>query len=236
MLNEEPVHERDRMMVAMLKPLGIEKGKKFEPDARQKKILEQGAVVGEAMARANTYASRHKEAKNWADAQWKRIILCEADQETKDHTALDERAAYFYEAVTLSEGMTRPTPGVGQAYMGIRKDKDGQWLQGDNNYTLRVPPSAPAKQFWALTLYDTETRSFIDTQHDIAGLDSRKDLVKNADGSVDLFIGPEAPQGKEKNWIPTAPGRGWFGLFRLYAPTEAYFDRSWKLPDLVRGK
>ena len=79
-----------------------------------------------------------------------------------------------------------------------------------------------------------ETRSFINTKHDIAGLDSRKDLVKNADGSVDLYFGPEAPKGKEKNWIPTVPGHGWFAYFRLYAPTEAYFDRSWKLPDVVR--
>ncbi len=66
MLNEEPVHDRDRMMVAMLKPLGIEKGKKFEPDARQKKILEQAAVVGESMARAHSYAKRQKEAKSVA--------------------------------------------------------------------------------------------------------------------------------------------------------------------------
>jgi hypothetical protein len=85
-----------------------------------------------------------------------------------------------------------------------------------------------------MTLYDTETRSFIDTKYDIVGLDSRKDLVKNADGSVDLYYGPEAPKGREKNWIPTVPGRGWFAYFRLYAPTEAYFDRSWKLLDLVR--
>lgn len=236
MLNEEPVHERDRMMVAMLKPLGIEKGKKFEPDARQKKILEQAAVLGEAMARANTYAKRQKEAKRFPDAQWKETIMLDASQEMQNHTALDERSAYFYEAVTLTEGMTRPTPGVGQTYWGVQKDKDLQWLQGGNQYTLRVPANAPAKQFWAMTLYDTETRSFIDTQHDIAGLDSRKDLIKNDDGSVDLYFGPEAPKGKEKNWIPTAPGRGWFGLFRLYAPTEAYFDRSWKLPDVVRVK
>jgi len=237
MLNEEPVHERDRMMVAMLKPLGIEKGTKFEPDARQKKILEQAAVVGEAMARANTYANREVEAKLWGlGNQWKLIILCAANQETKDHTALDERSAYFYEAVTLSDGMTTKTPGVGQAYIGIRKDKDGQWLQGGNNYTLRVPANAPAKQFWAMTLYDTETRTFIDNHHEIAGLDSRKDLIQNDDGSVDLYIGPQAPLGKEKNWIPTVPGRGWFGLFRLYAPTEAYFDRSWQLPDVVRIK
>lgn len=235
MLNEEPVHERDRIMVALLKPLGIEKGKTFEPDARQKQILEQAAVVGEAMARANTYANRDQAAQLWGpDNQWKLIILCAANQEMTDHTALDERSAFFYEAVTLSAGMTTKTPGVGQAYLGIRKDKDGQWLQGGNSYTLRVPPNAPAKQFWALTLYDTETRSFIDNKYAIAGLDSRKNLVKNADGSVDLFIGPTAPQGKENNWIPTVPDRGWFGLFRLYAPTEAYFDRSWALPNLER--
>jgi hypothetical protein len=236
MLNEEPVHERDRMMVAMLKPLGIEKGKKFEPDARQKKILEQAAVVGEAMARAQSYAKRQKEAKMYPDAHWKNAVLLEADQETKYHTALDERTAWFYEAVTLTAGMTSKTPGLGQVYLGIQKDKDGQWLQGGNNYTLRVPANAPAKQFWAMTLYDTETRSFIETKHDIAGLDSKKDLVKNDDGSLDLYFGPEAPKGNERNWIPTTPGRGWFAYFRLYAPTEAYFDRSWKLPDLVHVK
>ena len=232
MLDEEPVHERDRMMVAMLKPLGIEKGKPFQPDARQKKILEQAAVVGEAMARAQSFAKRQEDAKLWPGTQWKQAILLEASQETEHHTALDERTAWFYEAVTLSAGMTTRTPGLGQVYIGIQKDKDGKWLQGGDDYTLRVPPNAPAKQFWALTLYDTETRSFIETSHDIAGLDSRQDLIKNADGSVDLYMGPVAPAGKERNWIPTAPGRGWFAYFRLYAPTEPYFDRTWSLPDL----
>ncbi len=35
---------------------------------------------------------------------------------------------------------------------------------------------------------------------------SRHDLVKNADGSVDLYFAPTAPKGFEKNWIPTVPG------------------------------
>jgi hypothetical protein len=132
--------------------------------------------------------------------------------------------------------MTKPRVGVGQIYWGVQKDQDGQWLQGGNRYTLRVPANAPAEQFWAMTLYDTETRSFIDTPSDIAGLDSRKDLIKNDDGSVDLYFGPEAPQRQEQNCVPMIPGRGWFAYFRLYAPTEAYFDRSWKLPDVVRIK
>ncbi|MFZ1955224.1 MAG: DUF1214 domain-containing protein [Desulfobacterales bacterium] len=73
----------------------------------------------------------------------------------------------------------------------------------------------------------------MDNAHEIAGLDSRMDLAKNADGSVDLYFGPEPPEGLEKNWMPTVSGRGWFAYFRLYAPTEADFDRIWGLPDLV---
>ena len=123
MLNEEPVHERDRMMVAMLKPLGIEKGKKFEPDARQKKILEQAAVVGEAMARAQSYAKRRRRPSCGPATQWKNAILLEADQETKYHTALDERTAWFYEAVTLSAGMTTQDSRSGA---GLHRHPEGQ--------------------------------------------------------------------------------------------------------------
>ena len=53
-IEREPVEDRDRFFMAMLKPLGIEKGKPFQPDERQKKILAEGAFVGEAMAKANT--------------------------------------------------------------------------------------------------------------------------------------------------------------------------------------
>ena len=236
MIDEEPVHDRDRMVVATIKPLGIEKGKPFRPDARQAKILEQASVVGEAMARCLSYAKRQPEARIWPGTQWKNAVLLEPNQETEHHTALDERTAWFYEAVTLTAGMTTKTPGQGQVYLGIQKDKDGHWLQGGNRYTLRIPPDPPVKQFWAITLYDVETRRFIDTPHELAGLDSRRKLVANADGSVDLYFGPEAPAGKEDNWLPTLPGRGWFAYFRFYAPTEPYFDRSWSLPDVERVK
>jgi hypothetical protein len=43
------------------------------------------------------------------------------------------------------------------------------------------------------------------------------------------------PDGK-KNWIKTTPGKGWFAYFRFYAPTEAYFDKTWSLPDIQKVK
>ncbi len=60
------------------------------------------------------------------------------------------------------------------------------------------------------------------------------DLKKNGDGSIDLFCAPTAPAGFEQNWIPTVPGKSWFAYFRLYNPTQPYFDASWPLPDFEK--
>jgi hypothetical protein len=129
--------------------------------------------------------------------------------------------------------MVSKTPGVGSAYLGAYEyHQDGSRFDGGKNYRLRVPPNAPATQFWSVTLYDVDTRSFIVTKEARADRSSRADLLKNADGSVDIYMGPESPKGFATNWIPTVAGRGWFTLFRLYGPTEPYFDQSWPLPNI----
>jgi len=44
---------------------------------------------------------------------------------------------------------------------------------------------------------------------------------KNADGSIDIYFGPKPPKGKEKFWLETIPGKGWFPVVRFYGPLEA---------------
>jgi len=61
------------------------------------------------------------------------------------------------------------------------------------------------------------------------------DLLTNEDGSVDLYFGPEAPEGKEQNWLPTVQNQGFFANLRLYAPLESYFERTGVLPDIEKG-
>ncbi len=237
-LNREPVQERDRIMMAMLRPLGIEKGKPFKPDARQKKILTEATLIGESMAKANDFDKRQMELSHYKDGvQWHISLCLDPSQEAEYYTQLDERAAWFYEAAATSKGMVTSTPGVGQVYLGSYKDKDGNWLDGASTYRLHVPPNAPVKQFWSLTIYDVDTRSLINNQQKLADRSSRQpDLARNADGSVDLYVGPTAPMGFEQNWIPSVPGRAWFSYFRLYAPTETHFDRTWTLPDFEKVK
>jgi hypothetical protein len=230
-LDREPVREQDRIMMAMLKPLGIEKGKPFIPDASQIEILTEAAFVGEAMARANAYKKRFDGAQIWPDRQWEMSLAFEPGEQPEFSTYLDEHASWFYEAVTASRAMATKTPGVGQTYLEATRDADGNWLDGGKTYTLRVGPDVPAKQFWSVTAYDNETRVFIDNPHEIADRSSRQDLRLNDDGSADIYFSPEAPDGWKQNWVPTLPGRGWFAYFRLYAPLEPWFDRSWTLAD-----
>jgi len=235
-LAREPVQERDRFLMAMLKPLGIEKGKPFAPTDRQRKILSDAAVTGELMAKANTYTKRFEDAY-WPGTHWKDVLAVNTTQREKDFDQLDERASYFYEAVAISEAMRSTTPGFGQRYMGVYQDEDGGWLVGGNNYRLRVPANPPARQFWSVTVYDEKNRQMLVNETRRMDISSRNPAVlKNADGSTDVYVGPNAPEGFENNWVQTKAGEGWFVLFRFYGPTEQLFDKSWVLPDFEKAK
>jgi hypothetical protein len=237
LVNEEPAIERDRITLATLVPLGIAKGNPFKPDERQRKILEEASKVGELMARANAYAKRFEGAVVWPGKRWEYPLHMEqTNQEAANHTQLDERSWWFYEAVGVSTAMMGRTVGAGQLYLEASQDEDGKRLDGAKFYTLRVPKDPPVAQFWSFTVYDNETRCLIDTGT-YPDRSSRDDVVTNADGSVYLFFGPTPPVGKpQQNWIKTLPDRGWFTYFRLYAPTQPYFDKTWRLPDIIKVK
>jgi hypothetical protein len=236
-IGEEPAIERDRIILAMLVPLGIEKGKPFNPDERQKAILIDAANVGELMARTNGYAKRFPGSTVWPGKKWEySLFLAETNQEQPNYTQLDERSAWFYEAAGVTFGMMGRTVGAGQVYLESQKDSTGAWLDGGKHYTLHVPKDAPVAQFWSFTVYDNESRCMIDTGS-YPDRSSRDDITSNADGSTDLYFGPTPPAGKPpKNWIKTLPYKGWFTYFRLYGPTQSYFDKTWVLPDIEAVK
>ena len=221
--------------MAMLRPLGIMPGKKFNPTKEQKAIFEEAALVGEAMARANSYEKRFEGARLWEGKHWeKALFITDTDQDLETHTQLDERASWFYEAIGVTDGMMGKMVDAGQVYLEAQKDSDGEWLDGGKNYMLRVPADAPVKQFWSVTLYDNDDRCLIDTG-EFPDKSSRMDLALNKDGSVDLYFGPRPPKnGSKRNWVKTVPGEGWFTYFRFYAPTQPYFDKTWQLPDFKK--
>lgn len=230
----EPVAPRDRVMFGMLKGLGIEPGKPFNPDSRQAKVLGDAAIVGDLMARTNAYDKRYEGAKLYPGKQWDYAVMFDLDQENPEKTRvqLDERSSWFYEAVAMTTGMQGRIVGFGQCYVETARDKAGDWLDGGKPYRFRVDADAPVEQFWSITLYDNLTRGPLITDAGASDLSSRAEgLVTNADGSVDVYMGPTKPEGAT-NWIKTTAGRGWFPYFRFYGPTQPYFDKSWQLNDI----
>jgi len=119
--------------------------------------------------------------------------------------------------------------GKGSQYAFTARDENGDYLYGDRNYKLHIPANVPAKDFWSVVIYDPQTRSELQTGQPFPSKNSVKnDLDMNPDGSVDLYFGPEAPAGQEKNWIQTVPGKGWCAILRLYGPLEPWFDKTWR--------
>jgi hypothetical protein len=96
---------------------------------------------------------------------------------------------------------------------------------------MNLPKDPPAGKFISIVVYDPQTRSELQTRQPYPSYNNLRDkdkVIANADGSVDLYFGPEAPASKEANWLQTVPGKGWFCLLRLYDPTEPWFDKTWR--------
>lgn len=235
-IQDEPVREQDKVWMAMLEPLGIVKGKAFNPDERQTKILVKGAAMGELMTR-NLQINPRFAHVYWKGTNWYKSFDFTIPQITDYKVELDERAVWFYEAITSTEGMVNPVVGKGQVYMTTKKDSDGNLFRADKTYKLRVPKDVPVEQFWSVVLYSEQTRRPYDngrTEIKDVALNSRMEQLQyNEDGSVDIYIGAKAPKGMESNFLKTVDKDGWFIYFRLYAPTEPFFDKSFSLPDFV---
>jgi hypothetical protein len=92
-----------------------------------------------------------------------------------------------------------------------------------------------ASAFWPVSASRKKIKAFIYNDRGKVGLSSydKPNMNVNADGSVDIYFGERPPEGLESNWIPTA-GENFFLLFRLYGPEEAFFDKSFNLPNIQR--
>jgi hypothetical protein len=229
MLNEEPVQPEDLQMMGMLLSLGIEKGKDFTPDAATVAQLKSAAAEAQAwlLAQVPKFVIDY-----WPNSRWKLPTLPIGLQ-----TGFRWTVANYFDVdsrgIAFSTFFLPPAKlGKGTFYLGANFDSSGQPLRGENTYRLHVPVNVPVSQFWAVTIYNTETSAlFLNlTRPTLDSLD--KEMRKNADGSVDIYFGSKAPAGQEPNWIYTPAEKRWFPWFRFYGPLKSLFDNSWKMPDI----
>ena len=234
---EEPTAALDPERAGTLRSLGIVHAKPFAPDERLRGILDDAARIGAAMARATLYAARDPESFRWEGSSWKNGFVGGSYEFLDDGARnLDARTLFHYAATVITPAMAHAQVGAGSAYTYTAEDADGALLDGGATYSLRIPANPPAKNFWSLDVYDTQTRSLLQSAPYPALSSLSGELQAEADGSYVLWFSPTAPEGKESNWIPTLPGKSWWPLLRLYGPLEPWFELTWQLPEFERQK
>ena len=232
-IDREPISTFDPELRGFAAAIGIEKGKPFEPDARMKEILVEAVAVGNATARSIWLKPRDPSAYLYENSGWYTAFIGGSWEWLrnggKGGRYQDARTMFFYMATVNTPAMVTKIPGKGSQYALNVTDSKGDFLEGDKSYKLNVPKDVPAKDFWSVVAYDPQTRSELQTSQPFPSKNNeRDDLMVSTDGSVDLYFGPKAPKGKERNWVQTVPGKGWFVLLRLYGPTEPWFDKTWR--------
>ncbi|KQY03695.1 hypothetical protein ASE23_12915 [Rhizobium sp. Root73] len=232
-IQSEPGDAFDPEIVGLLASIGIKKGKPFAPDARMKAILTDAVAVGNATARSLVFAPRDERAPFYPDRHWNNGFIGNSYQFLNDgERMLDARTMFHYAATGITPAMADAKPGTGSAYAFSTRDSTGTYLDGSKTYKITLPSPVPVGQFWSFTVYDNQTRSMLETDQKLAGIDSNQPGIEtNADGSVTVWFSPKPPSGHEKNWVQTMPGKGWNSLLRLYAPLQPWFDKSWKPGD-----
>ena len=225
----EPSEAFEPQLLGLFKSIGIEKGKEFNPDSRLKAILEDAIKVGNATARAISFSPRNKDIYIYPDSYWTIAFLGGYQFQTNNIRELDGRTLFHYIATAVTPAMEIKRVGVGSQYAATYKDSQGHYLDGSKNYKLNIPANPPVKDFWSIVVYDPQTRSMLETDNPYPSVNSElSDLEKNSDGSVDLYFGPNLPEGKERNWIQTIENKGWFVILRIYGPLEPWFNKTWQ--------
>jgi hypothetical protein len=237
-IQAEPTTGLNPEIRGLLASIGIEKGKPFNPDARMKAILTEATKIGSVTAQA--LAARPRDESFYVypgERVWTNPMPGGRWDFLKDGATMhDARIDMHFYASGITPAMAAKNVGVGSQYLIAYLDKDGNALDGSKTYKIHLPPNVPAKDFWSFTLYDNQTRSMLQTDQRLPGVDSLGKVKANADGSYDVYFGPKAPKGMENNWVQTVPGKGWNTIFRLYGPLQPFYDKTWKPsdPELVK--
>jgi hypothetical protein len=236
--------------LGMLASIGIVKGQPFNPDAHTREILDRAAKTAYKMSRVIGFqeAVGGRDFRVYPDRHWVNPIAdgtpanpggpldLSWKRKSGGYLDLDLRIWFFTDYYSISPGMISQIPGKGAKYMIAFTDSEGTPLSGGGTYRLNLPPNIPAGNFWSVTLYEAENASGLANGQPFPSLGLRDKPVQNADGSTDIYLGPQAPAGKEGNWLATVPGKGYFAILRLYGPTEAAINKSWKPSDIDKVK
>ena len=237
LVEEESDEMLDVETRGLLASVGIEKGQPFAPDERMKRILTDAIAFANATARSLVWYPRAEGVRIYPDTDSAWMMAWENKDcffERNGARNLDARSMYHYAYTAVTPAMAVSVAGKGSDYAIAFLDADKTPFDGSQTYRLHLPPNVPVNDFWAATVYDTQTRSQLQTSQRFPTVGSNDDhITANPDGSYDIYFAPEPPEGHEHNWLQTVAGKSWFVGLRMYGPEQAWIDQTWR-PDEIK--
>ncbi|MEP7272668.1 MAG: DUF1254 domain-containing protein [Acidobacteriota bacterium] len=215
LLKSNAPHAGDGRMLAKLKSIGIEPGKDFDAG-----VLGPQAMTG--LERAAKDALSQLTDSFMKDRQMTNGWGFRMDKVGTYGTSYQERAAValFGLGALAKEDAIYGTADV---------DDEGKALNGSNRYVIHFEKNAlpPVRAFWSVTLYGPDG-FFVENSSKRYALGDRDKLVYNQNGSLDIYIQRDKPDGAtEANWLPAPEGA--FNLsMRLYWPKPEVSKGTWR--------
>ncbi|MET3666300.1 DUF1254 domain-containing protein [Caulobacter sp. 1776] len=146
---------------------------------------------------------------------------------------------YLYRGIVALQGLGA-LPVAEAMYMKAAGDDGTGTFTGDGLYRLSLPAQLPLDGFWSLSMYEaTPDGQFFFTDNPLKRYtvgDRTPGLKRNADGSLDVWIGRIDPGGERAtNWLP-APKSGPFALYlRAYLPRAELLDGRFRFPPVTKA-
>ena len=221
LMKDNPPPASEAPILAKLAKIGIVPGRKFDPsklDPAVAKGLSQSLPA--ALSKLSEASSKTGAPVNgWRVPP---MILGRFGSE------------YGVRAVVALVGLGANLP-EDAVYPSVYVDADGKPLDAANRYVIHFAKdqTPPVHAFWSITMYDPHS-FFVPNSINRYAVSSWMPLVKNADGSIDIYVQATSPgKGKEANWLPAPPSGAFNMTMRMYWPNEkapSIIDGSWKPP------
>ena len=162
LVQQEPAEAIGSLERFYLAAIGIVKGQPFAPDKARRALLAEAARTAAAMARMITYGGKDPDAIVYPGRHWQWAFVGGSYLfDSQGYENIDRRGAFAYAATGNTPAMASKVVGAGSQYIWAARDAKGRYLDGKKTYRLRIPANPPVKDFWSVTVYDTKSRSML---------------------------------------------------------------------------
>jgi hypothetical protein len=211
----DPEDVMDQAVLAAMKPLGIEPGKDFDPEAVAKIDGKRFAEIARKVA------------------QEQMALMARPGENPYTYNMFKPKGQMTLEVMLLQSVVGPIGVPAHQAVYPPIVTSDGQPMNAQHDYVIRMSKEEipPAQAFWSTTLYDQENGFFIPNDRKKYSVGENAGMKLDEDGGIVIYIAAEQPQGvPEENWLPiNRKDEALDIIMRIYAPDMEKM-KTWNAP------